>query len=160
MSDSGPGDDAALSRLAYELSLLSRHFPAALLRRPGFQLDRSAYLILTRLELDHPLSLRELSEAFRLDISTINRQVAAMLRQGLVDRVPDPDGGIARKIRASPKGLESLASDRVQSRQGIGAVVADWTEADIDQLSKLIARFNQSVEDKERNPWPRPPDLA
>ncbi|MFG3620844.1 MarR family winged helix-turn-helix transcriptional regulator [Nocardia sp. NPDC047654] len=160
MSDSGPGDDAALSRLAYELSLLSRHFPAALLRRPGFQLDRSAYLILTRLELDHPLSLRELSEAFRLDISTINRQVAAMLRQGLVDRVPDPDGGIARKIRASPKGLESLASDRVQSRQGIGAVVADWTEADIDQLSKLIARFNQSVEDKEHNPWPRPPDLA
>ncbi|WP_063051131.1 MarR family winged helix-turn-helix transcriptional regulator [Nocardia arthritidis] len=160
MSDSGPGDDAALSRLAYELSLLSRHFPAALLRRPGFQLDRSAYLILTRLELDHPLSLRELSEAFRLDISTINRQVAAMLRQGLVDRVPDPDGGIARKIRASPKGLESLASDRVQSRQGIGAVVADWTEADIDQLSKLIARFNQSVEDKEHNPWPRPPELA
>ncbi|WP_040869541.1 MarR family winged helix-turn-helix transcriptional regulator [Nocardia exalbida] len=160
MSDSGPGDDAALSRLTFELSLLSRHFPAALLRRPGFQLDRSAYLILTRLELDHPLSLRELAEAFRLDISTINRQVAAMLRQGLVDRVPDPDGGIARKIRASPKGLESLASDRVQSRQGIGAVVADWTEADIDQLSKLIARFNQSVEDKEHNPWPRPSDLA
>ncbi|MFE7743482.1 MarR family winged helix-turn-helix transcriptional regulator [Nocardia sp. NPDC057455] len=160
MSDSGPGDDAALSRLAFELSLLSRHFPAALLRRPGFQLDRSAYLILTRLELDHPLSLRELSEAFQLDISTINRQVGAMLRQGLVDRVPDPDGGIARKIRASAKGLESLASDRMQSRQGIGAVVADWTESDIDRLSKLIARFNQSVEDKEHNPWPRPPELA
>lgn len=159
MSDSGPGDKAALHRLTFELSLLSRHFPAALLRRPGFQLDRSAYLILTRLELDHPLSLRELSEAFQLDVSTINRQVGAMRKQGLVERVPDPDGGIARKIRASAKGLELLAADRKQSRQGIGAVVAEWTEDDIDLFSRLIARFNQSVEDKEANPWPRPAGL-
>ncbi|MGW5730758.1 MarR family winged helix-turn-helix transcriptional regulator [Nocardia beijingensis] len=159
MSDSGPGDKAALNRLTFELSLLSRHFPAALLRRPGFQLDRSAYLILTRLELDHPLSLRELSEAFQLDISTINRQVGAMRKQGLVERVPDPDGGIARKIRASAKGLELLAADRKQSRQGIGAVVAEWTEDDIDLFSRLIARFNKSVEDKEANPWPRPASL-
>ncbi|MGY1980818.1 MarR family winged helix-turn-helix transcriptional regulator [Nocardia gipuzkoensis] len=159
MSDFGPDDSAALTRLAFELSLLSRHFPAALLRRPGFRLDRSAYLILTRLELDHPLSLRELSEAFRLDISTINRQVGAMLKQGLVDRVPDPDGGIARKIRASAKGLDFLASDRKQSRQGIGAVVAEWSDADVDQFSRLIARFNQSVEDREDNPWPRPQGL-
>ncbi|MBF6339462.1 winged helix-turn-helix transcriptional regulator [Nocardia abscessus] len=159
MSDFGSGDSAALTRLAFELSLLSRHFPAALLRRPGFRLDRSAYLILTRLELDHPLSLRELSEAFRLDISTINRQVGAMLKQGLVDRVPDPDGGIARKIRASAKGLDFLAADRVQSRLGIGAVVAEWSDADVDQFSRLIARFNQSVEDREDNPWPRPQGL-
>ncbi|WP_040782338.1 MarR family winged helix-turn-helix transcriptional regulator [Nocardia pneumoniae] len=157
MSDSGPADNTALTRLAFELSLLSRHFPAALARRPGFRLDRSAYLILTRLELDSPLSLRELSEAFRLDVSTINRQVAAMLKQGLVDRVPDPEGGIARKIRASAKGLELLAADRKQSRQGIETVVADWPESDVDQLSKLISRFNRSVEEKEHNPWPRPP---
>ncbi|MGK8522276.1 MarR family winged helix-turn-helix transcriptional regulator [Nocardia asteroides] len=160
MSDSGSGGDAALNRLAFEVALLARHFPAALLRRPGFRLDRSAYLILTRLELDHPLSLRELSEALRLDVSTVNRQVAAMLKQGLVDRVPDPEGGIARKIRASAKGLELLAADRKQSRQGIGAVVADWSDDDVDHLSRLISRFNQSVEDREHNPWPRPPELG
>lgn len=157
MPESGPEDDDELTRLVFELTLLSRHFPASLLRRPGFQLDRSAYLILTRLEMDSPLSLRELSEAFQLDISTINRQVAAMLKQGLVERVPDPDGGIARKIRASAKGLELVAADREQSQEGIGAVVADWTAADIAQLSGLISRFNTSIEHLEENPWPRPP---
>lgn len=157
MPESGPEDDDELTRLVFELTLLSRHFPASLLRRPGFQLDRSAYLILTRLEMDSPLSLRELSEAFQLDISTINRQVAAMLKQGLVERVPDPDGGIARKIRASAKGLELVAADREQSQEGIGAVVADWTAADIAQLSGLISRFNMSIEHLEENPWPRPP---
>ncbi|WP_329413215.1 MarR family winged helix-turn-helix transcriptional regulator [Nocardia vinacea] len=157
MPESGPEDDDELTRLVFELTLLSRHFPASLLRRPGFQLDRSAYLILTRLEMDFPLSLRELSEAFQLDISTINRQVAAMLKQSLVERVPDPDGGIARKIRASAKGLELVTADREQSQEGIGAVVADWTAADIAQLSGLISRFNMSIEHLEENPWPRPP---
>lgn len=156
---SGAPDSADFTRLVFELTLLSRHFPASVLRRPGFQLDRSAYVILTRLEIDTPLSLRELSEAFQLDISTINRQVAAMLKQDLVERVPDPDGGIARKVRASAKGLELLAADRQQSHEGIGAVVADWSQADIAQLSTLVARFNESIERLEDNRWPRPPDL-
>ncbi|MEV0295300.1 MarR family transcriptional regulator [Nocardia sp. NPDC050710] len=159
MPDQDPDDTAALRRLVFELTLLSRHFPASLLRRPGFQLDRSAFVILTRLEIDAPLSLRELSAAFQLDISTINRQVGAMLKQGLVDRVPDPDGGIARKVRASEKGLKLLASDREQSHEGIGAVVADWSAADIAQLCELVARFNESIEHIEANPWPRPPEV-
>lgn len=157
MSESGPADKAALQRLVFELTLLSRHFPASLLRRPGFQLDRSAFLLLTRLEIDSPLSLRELSEAFQLDISTINRQVGAMLKHGLVERVTDPDGGIARKLRASAKGLELLAADRKQSHEGIGAVVADWADADVSMLSELVSRFNESIEHIEDNPWPRPP---
>ncbi|QIS15431.1 MULTISPECIES: MarR family winged helix-turn-helix transcriptional regulator [Nocardia] len=155
----GAPDSKAFSRLVFELTLLSRHFPASVLRRPGFQLDRSAFLILTRLEIDAPLSLRELSEAFQLDISTINRQVAAMLKADLVERVADPEGGIARKVRASAKGLEMLAADRLQSHDGIGAVVADWSDADVAQLSALIARLNGSIERLEHNPWPRPPEL-
>ncbi|MFD6463964.1 MarR family winged helix-turn-helix transcriptional regulator, partial [Streptomyces roseolus] len=87
---------------------------------------------------------------------TINRQVGSMLKQGLVERVPDPEGGIARKIRASAEGLAQLAHDRAQSREGIGSVVADWDDADVEQLSKLVARFNASIEAKENNPWPRP----
>ncbi|MBF6210821.1 winged helix-turn-helix transcriptional regulator [Nocardia puris] len=155
MSDRDP---TALARLAFELTLFSRHFPASVLRRPGFRLDRSAFLILTRLEIDSPLSLRELADAFRLDISTINRQVGAMLKQGLVERVSDPDGGIARKLRASAEGLAQLAADRALSRTNIGTVVSDWSDDDIAQLSGLIARFNGSIEQLEENPWPRPPD--
>ncbi|MET7771164.1 MarR family transcriptional regulator [Nocardia sp. NPDC005366] len=160
MSDQTPVDSTALRRLVFELTLLSRHYPASMLRRPGFQLDRSAYVILTRLELDNPLSLRELSDALQLDISTINRQIGAMLKQELVEREPDPDGGIARKIRATDKGLKALADDRARSHDGIGAVVADWSPVDVDQLGSLIARFNESIEHLEHNRWPRPPEIT
>ncbi|TLF76003.1 MarR family winged helix-turn-helix transcriptional regulator [Nocardia cyriacigeorgica] len=160
MSDSGDFGSAAdkpLTRLSFELTLLSRHTPAAS-RHPRFQLDRSAFLILTRLDVGSPLSLRELAEALRLDISTVNRQVGAMLDQGLVERVPDPEGGLARKVRPSDKGMELLAADRTVGRDGIGRVVADWPAEDVDQLHRLITKFNQSVERLEGNPWPRPGD--
>ncbi|RJO75789.1 MarR family transcriptional regulator [Nocardia panacis] len=156
MSAHGAPESKDLTRLVFELTLLSRHYLNAVVRHPEFHLDRSAYLILTRLELDAPLSLRELSEAFQLDISTINRQVAAMLKLELVERVPDPEGGIARKIKASANGLTALAADRARKQIGIGAVVAGWSEPDIARLGALIAQFNASVEQMEHNPWPRP----
>ncbi|MFC8044233.1 MarR family winged helix-turn-helix transcriptional regulator [Nocardia sp. NPDC057353] len=158
MSDSGAGEYEfdALGRLAFELTLLSRHYTGATPRRAGHQLERSAFLILTRLELEHALSLRELAEAFRLDISTLNRQVAAMSRQQLVVRVPDPDGGVARKVQASAKGLALLAADRALGREGLRSVVSEWSEPDLAQLGALISRFNRDIEAREENPWPRP----
>lgn len=157
MSDSGPVDDTPFTRLVFELNLISRHSLATTRRRPGFLLDRSAFLILTRLELSEPLSLRELSEAFQLDISTINRQVGAMLKQELVERVPDPDGGVARKVRATATGRAALTADQEHRAAGIGAVVADWDAHDVSELSRLMRKFNRSVERIEENPWPRPP---
>lgn len=146
----------ALTRLEYELTLFSRHYLASAKYRPNQQLDRSAYLILVRLELDSPLSLKELAEAFRLDISTINRQVGAMRKQGLVERVADPDGGIARKVRATARGLEMLVADRTHSRSGVTKVLAEWQDDDIEKMASLIAKFNESIENLEGNPWPRP----
>ncbi|MEV0059404.1 MarR family winged helix-turn-helix transcriptional regulator [Nocardia sp. NPDC058379] len=157
MSDSGPADDTPFTRLVFELNLISRHFPTTTRRRPGFALDRSAFLILTRLDLGEPLSLRELSEAFQLDISTINRQVGAMLKQDLVERVPDPEGGVARKVRATAEGKAALAADQKHRAAGIGVVVADWDAEDVAELSRLMQKFNHSVERIEENPWPRPP---
>ena len=146
---------AVLTRLEYELTLFSRHYLASAKYRPNQQLDRSAYLILVRLELDNPLSLKELADAFRLDISTITRQVGAMRKQGLVERVPDPEGGIARKVRATAKGLEMLVADRAHSRSGVTRVLSEWPDEDVEAMTVLIARFNQTIEGLENNPWPR-----
>lgn len=151
-------ESAALERLVYELTLFSRHYLTTVRHRDTKHLDRSAYLILTRLKVESPLSLKEMAEAFRLDVSTINRQVAALLKQGLVERVPDPDGGIARKVQATDQGLDLLAADRAQTNSDVGKVVEEWTDTEVADLAARIRRFNVSIEDLEDNPWPRPTD--
>ncbi len=148
----------ALNDLERELTLLARHYVSARKPRDGQTLDRSAYVLLTRLEADEPLTLKQLAETFRVDVSTINRQVAAMLRNGLVERIPDPEGGMARKFRPTPHGLERLAADRDHSRAGTRRVVADWPEDHVEELVALLSRFNRSVENLEGVSWPRPAD--
>ena len=143
------------SEIEYELSLLSRYH-ALSRQRGGLKLDRSAYLILGRLELEPPMSLKELSEAFRLDISTINRQVAALQRNGFVERLADPDGGVARKIRPTAQGLAQLREDRELNRRGIVNVLDHWSAEDVRDLHEILVRFNRDIEQIEGRPWPRP----
>ena len=147
--------DGTQTEIEYELTLLSRYH-ALSRQRGGQQLDRSAYLLLARLELEPPMTLRELAEAFRLDISTINRQVGALERHGYVERIADPAGGVARKIQPTRAGLEQLHEDRELNCGGIASVLDGWSDEEIEELRNVLTRFNRDVERLEGRPWPRP----
>ena len=138
-----------------ELSLLARHQLHSTQHAPDRVLDRSAYALLGRLE-HGPLTLKQLAEAFRLDQSTVNRQVNALRRDALVERISDPDGGVAQLLRPTRKGLRLLARDREVARDQVGQVLADWNADDVEALAELLRRFNNSIESLEGRPWPRP----
>jgi len=142
--------------LERELSLLARHIMPGKRSGDAERLDRSAYLLLQRLEDQGPMSIGELAEAFDLDPSTVNRQTAAMLRQGIASRVPDPAGGIARKLEITDEGARRLRDDRRYRREGIREIVKDWTPDEIDRFEHDLRRFNQYIENVEQRPWPRP----
>lgn len=142
----------------FETMLLGRHShlynPRT--RVSGGRLDRSAYILLSRIQMDGPMSIGQLSEAFGLDASTLNRQTAAMLRAGLVDRIPDPDGGVARKFRISAEGEHQLDADRAEYTQGLEKVLSGWTAEEVAEFAAFLHRFNSDIETLEGHPWPRP----
>jgi DNA-binding MarR family transcriptional regulator len=154
--ETGRDQRDSVEGLDLELTLLSRYELLPGNDRTGQGLlDRSAYLVLSRLEVQQPMSLRELADAFNVDVSTINRQTAALLRQGLVERIPDPAGGIARKLRPAPDGLARLARDRAYCQGRLAEVIADWAEDDRRTFLRLLRRFNLDVETRQGTPWPR-----
>ena len=114
--------DEEIGRIEQEMMTLGRHASLGAIgdcaRQPvAGRLERSAYILMSRIEASGPLSIGQLADAFGLDTSTINRQTAAMLRAGLVERIPDPDGGLARKFRITPEGLTRLHHHRLGSAQ-------------------------------------------
>ncbi|MEV0264661.1 MarR family winged helix-turn-helix transcriptional regulator [Streptomyces sp. NPDC050617] len=131
-----------------ELTLLSRHFIASRGPRARQTLERSAYVLLTRLETGEPLTLKELAHTFHVGISTINRQVSAMMRKGLVERIPDPDGGMARKYRPTALGLERLRADRAVTIEGAARLIeaTQWTDETTQRFLTLLSELNQSIE--------------
>ena len=142
--------------IEFEAMLLGRYLsPTHKNPEGGHYLDRSAYTLLTRLQLEGPMSISQLSEAFGLDASTLNRQTAAMLREGLVERIPDPDGGLARKFTVTDAGRQRLASDRRTKVNGLRQVLEDWSDEDVSTLSALLRRFNTDIERRDGRPWPR-----
>ncbi|MDI3389124.1 MarR family winged helix-turn-helix transcriptional regulator [Streptomyces sp. B-S-A8] len=144
-----------LGDLERELTLMSRHFIASRGPRIGQSLDRSAYVLLTRLETGKPLTLKELAHTFQADVSTINRQVGAMLKHGLVERLEAATKGGARTFRPTPLGLERLEADRAISRAGAARLIeaAGWGEERTQQFLTLMIEFNHGIEQLEGLAW-------
>lgn len=142
--------------LVYEHMLLSRH--AASGAHPDGRrdaLDRSATVLLARLVDEGPMTVAELADAFDLDVSTIHRQVAAAMKHGLVERIDDPGGGLARKHRPTPEGEGRLRAELDVRGFHLDEIVAEWPEEDLNTFVTLLRRFNQSSEQLRAKPWPR-----
>ena len=142
--------------IEFETMLLGRHLHLNVSRRGGGHLDRSAYTLLSRIRMEGPMSIGRLSEAFGLDASTLNRQTAAMLRAGLVERIPDPEGGVARKFRITDAGERSLDAERTGNISGLERVMAGWSPEEVAVFAACLRRFNKDIEDLDGRHWPRP----
>lgn len=151
--------DHLLAHIERECMLLARHQVMVNRNVEGRPLEKSAYLLISRLEAEGPMSIGQLADAFKLDTSTVNRQVAALLRGGLAERIVDPDGGLARKLRTTEEGRRRLAVDRERNCRGVERVLEGWTEEERRELLDMLTRFNRSIEDMQGAAWPRP-DLA
>jgi DNA-binding MarR family transcriptional regulator len=154
------GTDQELTGLVRELMLVTRHsvLEVADSYRDDDRLDRSAFILLSRLEAEGSMSMRQLADAFGLDVSTVNRQTAAMLRIGVAERIPDPAGGLARMIRITGEGRKRLRKERDWSVNGLRHVLQNWAPEEISQLLTALTRFNQSIEELSGKPWPRTAD--
>jgi DNA-binding MarR family transcriptional regulator len=148
-------------RIEREMLVLARHREMAAPRgaRGGDALDRSAYVLLSRLEVQGPMSIPDFVDAFGLAPSTFTRQTSALLRNGLVERTLDPSGGVARKYRITEEGSKRLAEQREEIVAGLVEVVADWTPDRLRRFIDDLKQFNTDIERLTGRPWPRPEPL-
>lgn len=146
--------------IEFEMVLLNRHstFDGPRKTDAHKKVDRSAYIVLTRIDLDGPLTIGELSAALGLDTSTVNRQTAAMLKADLLERMPDPAGGMARKLAMTEEGAARLAYARAKTVESLGKIMTGWTDDEAADFARMLERFNRGIEELEGRPWPRPAD--
>jgi DNA-binding MarR family transcriptional regulator len=103
--------------------------------------------LLVLLEGQGPLRARELAEISRVDPSVISRQVAALVADGLVDRVADPDDRRAQLLSLSPEGATVLSRGRRAMLAVVEERLSGWDpdelRASADQLARLIADLSR-----------------
>lgn len=152
--------DAQLAgrQIERELLILLRHMNMSRPRGPRRQtvLDRSAYVLLTRIEAEgRPMSIPDLVDAFGLAPSTLNRQTAALLKNSLVERTVDPNGSTAHKFRITEEGYSRLKTEQDTTADGLAEVLRDWAPEDLERFIGDLERFNTDIERLTGRPWPR-----
>lgn len=109
-------------------------------------LERSTYGILCLLDDEGPQRLGAIAQRFRLDPSTITRQVQAVVRLGLAEKVTDPSDRRASVLSLTEGGQETVAEARTRRRGMLDALLSEWTADEREEFLRAITRFNETVD--------------
>lgn len=132
----------ALSEQMVRLIRAAHAMRVQLAARGDQGIDWAAYTLLFHLVSGGPQRASGLADIACVDPSTVSRQVADLVRAGLVERVPDPEDGRAHQLVATEAGQALYAARRERRVRTFARIVEGWDERDVRTLTELVARFN------------------
>jgi DNA-binding MarR family transcriptional regulator len=135
---------AALGEQVIRLTRASHAMRTQISARSSEGIDWAAHALLFHLVQHGPQRASALAEAACVDPSTVSRQVGDLVRAGLVERQPDPEDGRASLLVATPRGHEMHDARLARRERMFARVVEGWPDEDVDRLTRLLARFNDS----------------
>ncbi len=110
----------------------------------GEGVEWAAYGLLFQLVSGGPRRSSALADAACVDPSTVSRQVAQLVRAGLVERQSDPEDGRASLLVATEPGRAAYAAKQEHRERMFAHLLESWSEADAVALTDLLTRFNDS----------------
>lgn len=111
----------------------------------------SAHVILRALRNEGPIRAGALAEAISSDPSTISRQVAGLVKDGLLERRADPVDGRAALLVLTDRAREVLARQDELRLDHYAEMLAGWTEDDLARFADLLHRFAEDYENADRH---------
>jgi DNA-binding MarR family transcriptional regulator len=106
----------------------------------------SAHVLIAHLAVEGPMRSGALAELVQSDPSTVSRQVAALVRDGFVERRADPEDGRASLLVVTGKGEDVYRDHQKIRYERFQRMMADWSEGDCRTFASLLARFTEGLE--------------
>jgi len=138
-----PSHESSLIALEYELTTMVRVLEA-LNRCRNYPLERAHYLLLLQLR-DGPLSVGELATKLLLDNSTVTRQINVMLKNNLIEKIPNPNDGRSALVTSTQTGQELAETMHYLRLDRLQVTLKDWTSEDKKALATLTYRLTRDL---------------
>ncbi|MHC5902746.1 MarR family winged helix-turn-helix transcriptional regulator [Streptomyces sp. S6] len=87
------------------------------------------------------MRMTHLAELLAVDMSVSSRHVAHLVERGWIERGADPADKRSRILRLTPAGRQKLAELSRRSVELLADRLDDWSEADVEQLTRLLTRL-------------------
>jgi DNA-binding MarR family transcriptional regulator len=140
--------DSVYDRLQYQVAVFARRVEQVRFGGLGSvrnSMDRATFLVLTRLARESPMGVKALAQSMGVDSSTVTRQVAPLVENGLVERVPNPADGRAVLLDLSPRGRARLDELRRSRGDLMREMLSDWPDEEREAFTDLLTKFNLSM---------------
>jgi DNA-binding MarR family transcriptional regulator len=119
---------------------------ARLLSAAEHDVEWSAHIALKCIATEGPMRASALAETLQSDPSTVSRQVAALVRDGLVERRSDPGDGRASLLVLTDKADAVLADHDKIRLEYFARLLDGWSDADLRRFAELLLRFGQAYD--------------
>ena len=127
---------------------------ARMLAAAAHDVEWSAHILLKCASLEGPIRASALAEAVQSDPSTVSRQVAALVKDGLLERRADPEDGRASLLVTTPKAQAVLAEHDDIRIEHFTRMLTGWTHAELREFAAMLERFTGDY-DKANVEWLR-----
>ena len=141
----GPGHELA-DRVSMAMVRLNKMHAQLTHQMAKLGIDKSAFILLATLAGLGECRSSALAEAVFADPSTVSRQVAGLVKDGLVERRADPADGRASVLAVTTAGRELLAQRSRMRIEAFERMFADWPEEEFKSFADLFERFVQDYE--------------
>ncbi|MCA1190432.1 MULTISPECIES: MarR family winged helix-turn-helix transcriptional regulator [unclassified Saccharopolyspora] len=108
------------------------------------KLDPTAYPLVVLLAKEGAQRMSAIAAALSLDKSTVSRQVDAVVRIGLAERVADPVDARAKLVVLTEQGGVRVSEQLAEQRRRWREVLGGWDPADIAELARLLHRLGET----------------
>jgi MarR family transcriptional regulator for hemolysin len=115
-----------------------------LLRERGFAIGQLP--VLMALKDGRPQSQAELARVAQVEQPSMAQLLARMERDGLVERVPDPDDGRSRLVLLTPACRERMHESRVVMQAISTEALAEFSAEERAQLGQLLNRLADKLD--------------
>lgn len=133
---------------------------ARMLAAAAHDVEWSAHILLKLLHTEGPKRAGALAEILQSDPSTISRQVATLVKDGLVERQADPDDGRASLLVLTAKANEVLAEHDAIRLRYFDEMLRDWTPEELRNFAVMLARFTDDYENASNDLTARIPNRS
>lgn len=133
------------SDLQLELAALVRYISSLTPNKTSDMLDRSGFLILQHIYSEGTASIKGVATYFKLDISTMSRQVRSLEQKKYISRSPNPADKRAHFLTVTQKGVERLTKYRDLKTKKIEHLFGHWEETDIQAFTRLLHMANEDI---------------
>ena len=127
-----------------ELQRTVRRSKARLLA--GDDVDSAAQLLLHAVAAEGPMRASALAASVQADLSTVSRQVAALVGRGLLERQADQFDGRACLLAVTDAGRAAIAEHEQGRQTFFDAVLADWNTGEMRQFARQLERFTAAYD--------------